>query len=374
MRFFTIIGLLLAVMFAQAQNTDITTLFMSDWQKAERHYEKWAYKNAIELYERMLEKNPNELRAKVRIAECYAELNELDLAVNWYRQIIDFNDLDPIHYYNYAQALSMIGDYDEAKTWYEVYGEQTGDSRANLKMEFIEVMDQYRKDPSMVYFNNLKINSENSDFGMTPYKDGFVFLSARDQDLFIKYKDSYQSALDEEDPYEARLDLYFTRKSDSSFADVEKVHDINTRFHEGPLAFFHDGQQVIFTRNNFYERKKKTSKDGKVKLKLFIARSGKEGHWEDIQPFPYNSDEYSTGHPALNLTDDMLYFSSDMPGGMGGSDLYYSALKNGKWEPPVNLGPEINTAGDELFPYFSYDGNLYFSSDGHGGFGGLDIY
>ncbi|MEQ8881377.1 MAG: OmpA family protein [Cyclobacteriaceae bacterium] len=374
MRFFSIIGLLLAAMFTQAQNTDITTLFMSDWQKAERHYEKWAYKNAIELYERMLEKNPNELRAKVRIAECYAELNELDLAVNWYRQIIDFNDLDPTHYYNYAQALSMIGDYDEAKTWYEVYGEQTGDPRAKLKMEFIEVMDQYRKDPSMVYFNNLKINSENSDFGMTPYKDGFVFLSARDQDLFIKYKDSYQSALDEEDPYEARLDLYFTRKSDSSFADVEKVHDINTRFHEGPLAFFHDGQQVIFTRNNFYERKKKTSKDGKVKLKLFIARSGKEGHWEDIQPFPYNSDEYSTGHPALNLTDDMLYFSSDMPGGMGGSDLYYSALKNGKWEPPVNLGPEINTAGDELFPYFSYDGNLYFSSDGHGGFGGLDIY
>ncbi|MBV6642135.1 MAG: OmpA family protein [Cyclobacteriaceae bacterium] len=374
MRFFTIIILFLTVIVANAQNTDITTLFMSDWQKAERHYEKWAYKNAIELYERVLDKNPNELRAKIRIAECYAELNELDLAVNWYRQIIDFSDLNPIHYYNFAQALSMIGDYDEAKIWYEVYGEQTEDIRSKLKLDFIEVMDQYRKDPSMVYFNNLKINSENSDFGMTPFKDGFVFLSARDQDLFIKYKDSYQSALDDEDPYESRLDLYFTGRTDSGFVSVEKVHDINTRFHEGPLTFFHDGKQVIFTRNNFYEHKKQTSKDGKIKLKLFTAKSGEEGHWENIQPFPYNSDEHSTGHPALNLTDDILYFSSDMPGGIGGSDIYYSVLQNGKWGSPVNLGPEINTPGDEMFPYFSYDGNLYFSSDGHGGFGGLDIY
>ncbi len=375
MRVIFIIGLLVGALIADAQNTDITTLFMSDWQKAERHYEKWAFKNAIELYERVLEKNPNELRAKIRIAECYAELNELDLAVNWYRQIIDFSDLDPVHYYNYAQALSMTGDYDEAKIWYEAYGElQPHDRRAVLKSVFIDRMELYRKDTSMVYFENLTINSENSDFGMTPYKDGFVFLSARDQDLFIKYKDSYQSAIDDEDPYESRLDLYFTGKGDSSFNSVEKVNDINTRFHEGPLTFFHDGNHVIFTRNNFYQHKKQTSKDGRIKLKLFTAVSGKEGQWENIQPFPYNNDEYSTGHPTLNLTDDILYFSSDMPGGLGGSDLYYSILKDGQWGNPVNLGPEINTAGDEMFPYFSYDGNLYFASDGHGGFGGLDIY
>ena len=374
MRSFSIIAFILVTMVAHAQNTDITTLFMSDWQKAERHFEKWAYKNAIELYERVLEKNPNELRAKIRIAECYAELNELDLAINWYRQIIDFNDLDPTHYYHYAQALSMVGDYDEAKIWYEVFGEQTGDARSRLKLDFIGEMDLYRKDTSMVYFNNLRINSENSDFGMTPYKDGFVFLSARDQDLFIKYKDSYQSSLDDVDPYESRLDLYFTGKGDSAFVKVEKVHDINTRFHEGPLAFFNDGKQVIFTRNNFYERKKQTSKDGKIKLKLFTAQSGEDGQWENIQPFPYNNDEYSIGHPAFNLAEDVLYFSSDMPGGMGGSDLYYSSFSNGKWGVPVNLGPEVNTPGDEMFPYFSFDGNLYFSSDGHGGFGGLDIY
>ncbi len=369
------IGLFCCLLGVNAQNTDITTLFMSDWQKAEVHFEKWAYKNAIELYERMLDKNPNELRAKVRIAECYAELNELDLAVNWYRQIIDYKDLEPIHYFNYAQSLSMIGDYDEAKIWYDAYSElNPDDRRPKLKSAFIDQMRTYEKDPSMIYFNNIEINSENSDFGVVPFQQGFIFLSARDQDLFIKYKDSYESALDDKDPYESRLDLYFASKNDSSAYTVGKVNDINTRFHEGPLVFYHDSSKVIFTRNNFYQHKKRTSKDGKIKLKLFTADRGEGDHWENITPFAYNDDEYSTGHPALTHDDQTLYFSSDMPGGFGGSDIYYCKRRGNGWSQPVNLGPDVNTEGEEMFPYYSYDGNLYFASDGHGGFGGLDIY
>ncbi len=376
MKHLLIVGIFLSVVLSvNGQSTDITTLFMSDWQKAEIHYQKWAFKNAIELYERALDKNPNDFRAKIRIAECYAELNELDKAVNWYRQIIDYEGLDPIHYYNFAQSLSMIGNYEEAEMWYKAYMElNPEDTRPARKLLFSDQMELYRHDTSLCQVINFPQNSENSDFGIVSYKDGFIFLSARDEDLFIKYKDSYQSSLDDVDNYESRLDLYYTSFKASTFSKPEKLQDINTRFHEGPLAFYQGNNKVIFTRNNYFERKKKVSKDGRLNLKLFIGERSESDHWVNITPFPYNDDEYSSGHPSLGQNDQILFFASDRPGGYGGSDIYYCIWENGQWGLPINLGSEINTEGEELFPFYSFDGNLYFASDGHGGFGGLDTY
>jgi outer membrane protein OmpA-like peptidoglycan-associated protein len=142
-------------------------------------------------------------------------------------------------------------------------------------------------------------------------------------------------------------------------------------------VFSKENKEVYVTRNNYDNRrmigKVMTSEDKVVKLKLYIAEVG-DGEWKEEREFKYNSDEYSVGHPALGTGDSLLYFVSDMPGGFGGTDIYVCERAGGDWLAPKNLGPEINTEGDEMFPWVNEEGVLYFSSDGHGGLGGLDVF
>ncbi|MEZ0542878.1 OmpA family protein [Fibrella arboris] len=156
------------------------------------------------------------------------------------------------------------------------------------------------------------------------------------------------------------------------------AQSLNTKYHEGPATFSADGSQIIFTRNNYNNGKAKTSEENVNKLKLYTARQV-NGTWSDITELPFNSDDYSVGHPALckgrdGTPDQLLYFASDMPGGLGGTDLYVSRWLNNRWSEPVNLGPTVNTKSNELFPFADENGNLYFSTDGRRGMGGLDIF
>jgi len=348
---------------------------MSNTRKAEIYFGKLAYKNAIELYERVLEKNPKDLNAKLRIAECYMAMNDPVNAIHWYDDVMKEAELGPKHKYNYAQALSSLGNYDEAYKWYQYYSSEIPDDpRGKSKLDFLQNINFYRRDSTLYFIKSLSFNSTNSDFGAVPYEDGLVFLSSRDEDLFIKYDDTGEELGTDSDA-EAPLDLYFAQYNDSIYLQPRKLNPlINSKFNEGPLAFYHHSRKVIFTRNNYLHFKKGFSSDGKIKLKLYESvRDGKD-NWLTPESFPYNNDDYSTAHPSLSSDDQTLYFSSDMPGGYGGSDIYYCKWENGSWGQPVNLGPEINTAGDEMYPFISDDDNLYFTSDGHGGFGGMDIY
>ncbi len=150
--------------------------------------------------------------------------------------------------------------------------------------------------------------------------------------------------------------------------------DLNTKYHEGPATFSADGSTIIFTRNNYNSGKSSKSSDNINKLKLYSAEL-RDGGWSNVVELPFNSDEYSTGHPTLTRDGKTLYFVSDRPGGRGGTDLYVSQLVDGAWSSPSNVGAEINTKGDEMFPFVDENGNLYFSSNGHAKrLGELDIY
>ncbi len=169
-----------------------------------------------------------------------------------------------------------------------------------------------------------------------------------------------------------------TEKSDKrrSKSDVPEgfSKELNTKYHEGPATFSADGSTIIFTRNNYNEGKSSKSSDNINKLKLYTAEL-RDGGWANVTELPFNSDEYSTGHPALSRDGKTLYFVSDRPGGRGGTDLYVAQLENGKWSKPTNMGPELNTKGDEMFPFVDENGNIYFSSNGHPHrLGELDIY
>jgi outer membrane protein OmpA-like peptidoglycan-associated protein len=233
------------------------------------------------------------------------------------------------------------------------------------------------------------------------YKNGLVFVSARDESGAIKRVFGWNQT-----PF---LDLYFA--PDTSEIHTKTVlipsnvaqagglgganskevveapireeqpvtqteifsRTINTKYHEGPMTFFKGEQKIVFTRNNYNKGRSRESTEGVNKLKLYTADLQKNS-WTNIKELPFNSNEFSCGHPALSADNKLLYFVSDMPGGYGGTDLYVVEVRDGSWGTPVNLGKEINTEGNEMFPYIDESGHLYFSSDGHEGIGGLDIF
>lgn len=148
---------------------------------------------------------------------------------------------------------------------------------------------------------------------------------------------------------------------------------LNSKYHEGPATFTADGQTVVFTRNNYNHGEYRESSDKVNKLKLYTA-SQKGGGWEAVQELPFNSDEFSCGHPAFSPDNQTLYFVSDQPGGLGGTDVYAVDFQKGTWGKPRNLGPGVNSKGNEMFPFVDATGNLYFASDGHPGLGNLDVF
>src|SRR5699024_9789788 len=150
---------------------------------------------------------------------------------------------------------------------------------------------------------------------------------------------------------------------------------LNTRFHDGPITVSADGKTAIFARSGNSGYYKKT-KDGKVKVaqQILLRASLVNGKWAKIEKLPFNSSEYSVTHPSLSPDGKTLYFTSDMPGGEGGTDIWKVSVNGNHYGKPVNLGPRVNTPGKEDFPFIGENDILYFSSRGHQGLGGLDIY
>ncbi|AXT56574.1 hypothetical protein D1815_12670 [Aquimarina sp. AD1] len=213
---------------------------------------------------------------------------------------------------------------------------------------------------------SLPINSKNSDYAPSFYKGELVFASSRNA--------KSMSVILQEKTNEPFLDLYRTSKNIPD-KGIEKLKGaINTKFHESSAVFSPDGKTVYFTRNNYSKRKFKRNTKGCVLLKIYKA-TYENGKWKHVKELPFNSDEYSTAHPALSPDGKYLYFASDMPGSYGKSDIYVVAVnEDGSYGTPENLGGLINSAGRETFPHVSDTGKLFFASDGHVGFGGLDIF
>jgi len=318
-----------------AQSTNISTLFHSNFRKAEIFYKKLAYRNAIELYLRELEKKPANTMAKLRIADSYRVLENLSRAEEWYKKAFEEDIPDSYYMYDLAQILSSNEKYTEAREWYNKYRfEVQGDVRPREKIAFIDNMDYYLRDSSLFYVDLANINSEHSDFGSVYFKGGVVFLSSRDQDLFIKHQNSSAQSEDE-----SLLDMYYSEFDGSNkFKSPEKFHKkLNSKFHEGPVTFYENENKVAFTRNNYYQGKEIRGSDGTLNLNIYFAELNEEHELTKLTPFKYNNHDYSTAHPNFSKDGKSLYFSSNLPGGFGGADLYVSHLEDGKWGKPINL-------------------------------------
>ncbi len=333
-------------------------------------YGHLAYRNALELYHVVVEKDSSNYVARQRIADCNFRLGNIDEAEQWYASLAATPNISPQYKYQYAQVLSIQGKYADAQKWFSEYSRLTTDTRGKSKFEFIYYISYYFRDSVLYEVKNEPFNSDQSDFAPQYHNNGIVFVSARDRDLFVKKQST--SALNDK---EAMLNIFYAPKEASGEKDATFFNhqNLNSPYHDGPIAFYNGGKHVVFSRNNL-SAGRPVHNNGKVHLKLYFADLKEGNTMKNVEPFQYNDDAYSIGHPWMSEDGNMLYFSSDRPGGQGGVDIYTSERKEGKWTAPLNLGPSINTMGDEFYPFMSNDTTLYFSSTGHGGLGGLDIY
>jgi outer membrane protein OmpA-like peptidoglycan-associated protein/tetratricopeptide (TPR) repeat protein len=361
---------LLGLDMAYAQSTNISRVFKSNFEKAEQLYTALAYRNALELYLAVLEKDSSNLIARQHAADCYLRLNNIEDAERMYASLAHAPGALPRHLYQYAEILSMRGKYEQAHNGLLQYQAACGDLGVTAKLDFLKHIGYYYRDSLLYTITNEPFNSEQSDFAPQYYPGGSVFVSARDRAQFIKYQSA--SALNAN---ESTLNIYFAplgSKSEREAAAFDK-RSLNSQYHDGPIAFYDGNSKATFSRNNVRGSKPVVS-SGRVNLKLYFGEVDRLKGMRNIQSFDFNDDTYSISHPWISSDGKKLYFASNKRGGEGGTDIYFTEKKNGKWTRPLNVGPNINTPGDEYYPFLAGDSVLYFSSTGHGGLGGLDIY
>ncbi len=355
---------------AHGQSTNISKVFKSNFEKAEQLYSVLAYRNALELYLATMEKDSSNLVARQRAADCYFKLSNLEEAERLYASLARAPGVPPQCLFQYAQVLSMKGKYEQAQELLTRYQNVSKDDRAKAQLEFIRHIDYYYRDSLLYTIKNEPFNSDQSDFAPQYYTGGSVFVSARDRNLFIKHQSA--SALNAK---ESMLNIYFAPAGATSERDAAALDkkSLNSPYHDGPIAFYSGNRKAVFSRNNLRGGKAVTS-SGRVNLKLYFGDVDAVNGMRNIESFDFNDDAYSISHPWISADGQLLYFASNKPGGEGGVDLYVTEKKNGKWSSPRNLGPPINTPGDESYPFLASDTTFYFSSTGHGGLGGMDIY
>ncbi len=339
-----------------AQNNIFNTLFVSDEKKADQLVEDLSYRNALKLYQRVLDKNPEDKKVQHKVAQCYLKLNKPDSFITYMEPLVRYQSIiKPADKFNLGEAYATLGNQPKALSYYQAYAlDVPGDSRTIMKIEAMEKQHQFFQDTSKFTIATLPVNSENADFAPAYYQEGIIFVSSRRHDILIKNVITWNN----EPLYNL---FYFANNS------LKKFTDFDATLLKGPLTFFDQEQKVMFTGSSM------KTKENIGRLQLFTAHKEKSG-WGEIATFPYNDLNYSFAYPTISNSGDTLVFSSDKPGGFGGMDLYVCYRYNDAWSRPENLGAKINTEGNEVFPFLSKDNFLYFSSNGRNTMGGLDIF
>lgn len=357
--------------------TNIGYAQTSKLSKAEQLFETLNYKEASEEYKKAYEKGARDKYLFEHLGDSYYYNTDMQKASVWYAKLIEnHEDVNPEYYFRYAHSLQGIGNHSEAKKWMKRFSKSTSHIDAR-KSNFIQgpvELDAVLKTNSDYELKNVSTNSKFSDFGASFYGDDIVYASSKTENKDSdKYRWNNQPFLN---LFKASLDQ---QAHDMLVSDDELFSSsLNTQYHESNAVFNKNLTKVYFTRNNF-KKKLGGDKKGVNHLKLYSADVDEDvfrdsTKWINIKELPFNSENYSVGHPALSEDGEKLYFTSDMPGTIGSTDIFVvDILGEDEYSAPKNLGEKINTSGKEMFPFVVSD-KLYFASNGHLGFGGLDIF
>lgn len=344
---------------------------------ADKYFEQFAYVKAAKLYEAIYQKGDSSKYILSRLGDSYYNNAETKEAEKWYKKLIKTYRVNDDYLFKYAQALRSNGKYKKSDSLLSTIDKESL-LAINKETEFL-LSEEKNKD-NRISIRNLALNTPFSDFGGFVYNDEVYFASSSPTTTNKKkqklYKWNNQPFLNI-----YRANSYVSRLEDTEKDSVFELEQkkilpapVNTQYHESNAIITKDGKTMYFTRVNSSDGKR-TRKDRKntINLKLFKAKF-KDGKWSDVTELPFNSDEYSVGHPALSPDEKTLYFTSDMPGTLGSTDIFKVSVKGDTYGKPVNLGSVVNTSNKEMFPFIGADNTLYFSSNGHLGLGLLDIF
>ncbi|MGB3149263.1 MAG: flagellar motor protein MotB, partial [Maribacter sp.] len=340
-------------------------------QKGNEKFYSYSFSPAIDIYKKVLDKGFVSADLLRKLGNSYYYNADYKEAAQTYKQLVaDYSaEVTAEDYFKYAQSLKTLGDYNASSDVMNKFMEITkSDGRAAAFNEDRDFMSEIEENSGRYNLGPFEYNSPYSDFAPSFYKEGLIFSSDRDTGNFARYRHTWNA--------KDFLDLYEVNADSSSVYHVKKLDEnVNTRYHESTSVVTKDGQTMYFTRNNSERRKTIKDDKGIVRLKVLRAVLTDEGIWGEVEELPFNSDSYSVANPALSPDEKTLYFVSDMPGTLGESDLFMVSINEDRsFGTPQNLGSNINTEARETFPYITSEEILYFSSDGHPGLGGLDVF
>ena len=354
-----------------------TNAQQSKIDKANLYFDNFAYIDAKELYLKLVKKGHRSEEVFRKLADCYYYNAELKDAVDWYEELYTSypETTSPEYLFRYSQCLKNIEDYQTSDLVMDDFYKRVGgnEERGKLYNQYRDYLDLKTKNLDHFNLFNLSvINTDGIDFAPSFYNDTTLVYSS--------FRGMAASKVVHEWNDDNFLDLYSVDISNAQNFDFTSKpkrfsKNINTKLHESSSVFTKDRSTVYFTRNNYNKGTIHKDSEGTTRLKLYKADLDSSGNWTNVRELPFNSDNYSVAHPALSNDGKQLFFASDMPGTYGFSDLYVvDILDNDSYSTPRNLGPSINTESRETFPFISKSGKLYFSSDGHVGLGGLDVF
>ena len=404
-----------SLMFGQATYTK---------EAADKEFKRMNYATAIIQYEKLLAANKADISTLRNLSDAYLKVNDSKDAERILKLLLEQDKTDASILKNLAMALTSNAKYQEAQLYWKKYlAIVPNDVVATNHAQFIDQLPIIEHDSLYIEVYDLNINSHWTEFSPFLVDNNLIFVSNRaigpihkvsewnhtpfldlyvadtskiekklykrplgdiaNEEMHISYSDKLENLHDDHTPMTANegptLGYYGHHPIDDSMWTKDKAYNnvsskynkhLHSKYHEGSVSFTTDKKKMYFTTND--QKSKKVG--GIIKLMIAEADLTKKGKYKDAKRLPFNSHQYSVCHPALSSDGITMIFASDMPGGFGGMDLYKVINNNGVWSKPENLGPSVNTTENELFPYVSDDNVLYFSSDGWGGFGGLDVF
>jgi outer membrane protein OmpA-like peptidoglycan-associated protein len=339
-------------------------------KKAERQFDSFSFVKAIKTYEKMVDTSFNQYYAMRKLGDAYIMLRQPEKALPIYEQVVQQENVPSEYFLYYAQTLRATGNYDASKEWMKKYRDAGNKEDARVKNFF------KNEDLASGIFNSIEkntiskvnFNTKYNDFGAIVFNDQIIFASSRHIAAAVKRVYAWDN--------QPLLDLFQVPLEGGTVDNVVQLGgSVNSIHHEGPATLNAAKNKIYFSRNNNHNDKIDSDEHGVMQVGIFTA-DFVDGKWTNVKPTNLNNSNYIVYHPSLSKDGTKLYFASDMPGGVGGTDIYVSVVnKDGSLGKPQNMGPIVNTEGNEAFPFVHpEEGTLYFSSDGLVGYGLMDVF
>lgn len=339
----------------------------SSTKKADKLFAKFEFVEAAKAYEKLISKGDGSAYVYGQLAESYYNVFNTVEAEKWFQRALETSEA-PEMIYKYAQMLKANGKYEASNTQMAKFAAmRPADHRAIAFVKNPNYLPKILEKGQKFNVQDAGVNSKLSDFGGT-LQDGTLYIASARNGEGKTYGWN-------EEPF---LDIYTAQQNeDGSFQTPTAVKELNTKYHEGVVSFSPDGKSLYFSRESFHDKifERDSLSRNKFSVLNLYKSTNELGVWSEGEALSLNSENYSVKNPAVSPDGKTLFFSSDMAGGMGQFDIYAAPINDdGSIGEPTNLGQKVNTEGQEMFPFVSADNTLYFSSDGHLGLGGMDVF